>query len=124
MDPERVLDKIEEKDSLSVIEAERGVLASILRTERRQADRHPRSMEETFGNSFSQADIEDIIRSEFQDLVQDVKGSRAELTPEILQEAREKLDERVGIGKWDDDIVTEHRETCETIIDRSKTGGY
>lgn len=124
MDPDRVLEKIEEKDSISVIEAERGVLASFFRAERRQADRHPGSMDETFGHSFSQAEIEDVIRSEFQDLVQNVKGSRPDLTPEILRKAITRLDDRVGIDEWDEDIVETHKETCKDLIDRSETRGY
>lgn len=124
MDPDRVLDKIREKDSISVIEAERGVLASFLRAERRQADRHPGSMDETFGHSFSQAEIDDVIRSEFQDLVQNVKGSRPDLTPDILRKAITKLDERVGIDDWDEDIVETHRDTCQDLIERSESGGY
>ncbi len=124
MDPEQVLEKIEEKDSISVIEAERGVLASILRAERRQTDRNPDAIEETFGHSFSQLEIEKFLRSEFQDLVQNVKGSRPDVTPDILRKAVTQLNDRVGIEDWDEDIVETHKETCEDLIDRSATRGY
>lgn len=124
MDPERVLTRIEEKETISVIEAERGVLASLLRAERRQVERHPGAVEETFGQDLSDRQVEDVLRSEFQDLVQDVKGKRRDVTPEMLDEAISKLDERVGVDAWDDDIVREHRETCKTVIDRSETGRY
>lgn len=122
MDPERVLEKIEEKDSISVFEAERGVLASLLHAERRQAKRHPGSIEDTFGHSFSPDEIEDFLRSEFQDLVQDAKGSRSDITPGILEEAVQKLDDRIGVEAWDEDIVDEHQRTCKTLIERSGRG--
>lgn len=123
MDPERVLERTEDKDTISVLEAERAILASLLHAEREQAKKHPGSVEETFGYEYSEREIEDFLRSEFKDLVYDVKGKKAEVTPDMLGVAMERLNERVGIDAWDDDVVEAHKERCDTIVQQSKKGG-
>ncbi|MDY6770633.1 MAG: hypothetical protein SV186_01605 [Candidatus Nanohaloarchaea archaeon] len=119
MDPDRVLDTIKGKESISFIEAERGLLASFLRAEQRQVERNPRAVAGTFGD-YGRKTVENLLRDEFTDLLSDAAGETNTVDHQALTEAVERLGERISIEEWDDDIVKDHRDTCETIIDKAR----
>lgn len=120
MNPSLVLSEISSKDRISLGEAERGILACLVRAARKQADRDSSFLHDTFNGSLPEHDIERFFRSELKDLIYKHEQEEDRFNRTVLQKAIKDMNNRVSIDSWDDDVVDEHRETCEQIIDKAR----
>jgi len=117
MKPSAVLQDIQSRQHISFFEAERGVLACVLRALREQLDRDPSCIRDVFHDE-SYSSIEPVVRQEFRSILARYTEEQ-EVDRESLQKAADGLASRLDMEEWDEDVIASYREDCKQILSKS-----
>ncbi len=116
MNPSLVLDEIRSKEDISLEEAERGILACLLRAVQKQVEKDEGFLDNHFNTSLSRNDAERFLKSELKDLIYLHEQEEGRLNSTVLKKAVKDLNTRIDLDSWDDNVAEEHRDTCNEIL--------
>ncbi|MCJ7429224.1 MAG: hypothetical protein MUP66_02425 [Candidatus Nanohaloarchaeota archaeon QJJ-5] len=119
VEPERVLQTLEQKDKISLIEAEQGLLASYLESLKIQHTDDKQAFRQRYGKPFDTA-LEQAIKKEFKDTVYRKEQDAGDLSENVLEEACRVMDDRLKLEKWPDELAETHTDRCNEIIEKAE----
>ncbi|MCJ7450350.1 MAG: hypothetical protein MUP58_01275 [Candidatus Nanohaloarchaeota archaeon QJJ-9] len=119
MKPEKVLKRLSSKSSISLIEAERGILASILNAVEEQRNRNPGSIEKSFGSSLSSEEETSVIQEQLRDVIARYREDLGGLNCKVLEKSANEMESRLGMEEWNEKVVEKYREEFNSLVEKS-----
>lgn len=115
MEPELVLQTLKQKETISLIEAEQGLLASYLAAMESQDADDGAEFRERYGTRFD-TELETAITKEYKDAIFRNEKDEGDLSKDVLRDTCTAMDKRLKVDDWPDDVADDHTDRCQDII--------